>query len=221
MNSKIRRAIFAAILTIPFLVAQPVPQLHAASLTTEFNSNNGESGNMFDVVTLGGALTVTGFDLNLNTGSWNIEIYTRPGSWVGHNTSSAGWTLVDTIANVTSNGMNNHTFVDVTDFTLAALSTTGLYITTTAPSSLAMLYTDGTAVGNTAAQNSDLQILEGAGIAYPFSDEFEPRVWNGTIYYATGAATPLPAALPLFATGLGGLALLGWRRKKKAVALGA
>ena len=27
--------------------------------------------------------------------------------------------------------------------------------------------------------------------------------------------TPLPAALPLFATGLGGLRLLGWRRKRK------
>jgi hypothetical protein len=31
-------------------------------------------------------------------------------------------------------------------------------------------------------------------------------------------AAPLPAALPLFATGLGGLGLLGWRRKRKAVA---
>ena len=29
------------------------------------------------------------------------------------------------------------------------------------------------------------------------------------------AATPLPAALPLFASGLGGLGLLGWRRKRK------
>jgi hypothetical protein len=28
--------------------------------------------------------------------------------------------------------------------------------------------------------------------------------------------TPLPAALPLFATGLGGLGLLGWRRKRSA-----
>jgi hypothetical protein len=27
---------------------------------------------------------------------------------------------------------------------------------------------------------------------------------------------PLPAALPLFATGLGALGLLGWRRKRKA-----
>jgi hypothetical protein len=31
--------------------------------------------------------------------------------------------------------------------------------------------------------------------------------------------TPLPAALPLFATGLGGLGLLGWRRKRKAKAV--
>jgi hypothetical protein len=32
------------------------------------------------------------------------------------------------------------------------------------------------------------------------------------------AATPLPATLPLFAGGLGALALLGWRRKRKAQA---
>ena len=32
--------------------------------------------------------------------------------------------------------------------------------------------------------------------------------------------TPIPAALPLFATGLGGLGLLGWRRKRKAEAVG-
>ena len=39
---------------------------------------------------------------------------------------------------------------------------------------------------------------------------------------ATGTIdpTPLPAALPLFATGLGGLGLLGWRRKRKAQAVG-
>ena len=35
---------------------------------------------------------------------------------------------------------------------------------------------------------------------------------------ATPADTPLPAALPLFATGLGTLGLLGWRRKRKALA---
>ncbi|MGZ5835324.1 MAG: PEP-CTERM sorting domain-containing protein [Xanthobacteraceae bacterium] len=33
------------------------------------------------------------------------------------------------------------------------------------------------------------------------------------------SATPVPAALPLFATGLGALGFLGWRRKKKTAAL--
>jgi hypothetical protein len=35
------------------------------------------------------------------------------------------------------------------------------------------------------------------------------------------AATPLPAALPLFAGGLGALGLLGWSRKRKTAALAA
>jgi hypothetical protein len=34
----------------------------------------------------------------------------------------------------------------------------------------------------------------------------------------TVTPTPVPAALPLFATGLGALGLLGWRRKRKAQA---
>ena len=40
--------------------------------------------------------------------------------------------------------------------------------------------------------------------------------WDITIREAT--ATPLPAALPLFASGLGALSLLGWRRKRKQAA---
>ena len=35
----------------------------------------------------------------------------------------------------------------------------------------------------------------------------------------TPVATPLPAALPLFATGLGTIGLFGWRRKRKAQAV--
>ena len=41
---------------------------------------------------------------------------------------------------------------------------------------------------------------------------------GGPVTYEAAAETPLPAALPLFATGLGALGLLGWRRKRKQVA---
>ncbi len=43
-----------------------------------------------------------------------------------------------------------------------------------------------------------------------YSLVFSPGIVNGT---------PLPAALPLFATGIGALGLLGWRRKRKAQAV--
>jgi hypothetical protein len=45
---------------------------------------------------------------------------------------------------------------------------------------------------------------------------------SGVAQYAVGelapAPTPLPAALPLFATGLGAMGLFGWRRKRKNAA---
>ena len=41
---------------------------------------------------------------------------------------------------------------------------------------------------------------------------------SGFDYSPTAAATPRPAALPLFATGLGALGVLGWRRKRKTAA---
>ena len=39
---------------------------------------------------------------------------------------------------------------------------------------------------------------------------------SDTLVITNISTVPLPAALPLFATGLGALGLLGWRRKKKA-----
>jgi hypothetical protein len=50
-------------------------------------------------------------------------------------------------------------------------------------------------------------------------DDFSPVgsfAWKANF---ASVSTPIPAALPLFATGLGALGLLGWRRKLKARAV--
>ena len=53
-----------------------------------------------------------------------------------------------------------------------------------------------------------------AGGSVVLGDNTRPGTWT----QSSGVVTPLPAALPLFAGGLGALGLLGWRRKRKAQA---
>jgi hypothetical protein len=54
-----------------------------------------------------------------------------------------------------------------------------------------------------------------------FGQFFDLSVGASYRFLGTISPTPLPAALPLFATGLGALGLLGWRRKRKAAAIAA
>lgn len=67
-------------------------------------------------------------------------------------------------------------------------------------------------------------------VSLSLSPELGSAAWTGngsgqglTLVYdyipAVAATTPLPATLPLFATGLGALGLLGWRRKRKPLAV--
>jgi|HubBroStandDraft_6_1064221.scaffolds.fasta_scaffold146824_2 hypothetical protein len=186
----------------------------AESLTTMFNYNNDQSGNMFDVKTFGNSLTATSFDLNLNNGTWDIQVYMKSGTWVGFDNQPGAWTLVDSIANVGSNGPNTPTLLNIASLELPANSTTGLYITTTAPDTDAMLYTNGSAVGAVAASNSDLEILQGAGESYPFAETFIPRIWNGTINYNVAASTPEPASITLLVSGVFAVGGFGFYRRR-------
>ncbi|TPV59827.1 PEP-CTERM sorting domain-containing protein [Aestuariibacter sp. GS-14] len=183
-------------------------QAQASLISTTFASNNGQAGNMFDVVNLIGDVTVTGLDLNLDNGTHTIEVYTKSGSYSGFETTSGAWSLIGSSA-VVSSGANVATFFDVADFVLSGFTTTALYITA---NNTVMNYTNGTSVGSVYADNGELQILQGVGKGYLFDSTFSPRIWNGTIYYQQGTISsestpaPAPAALMLLALGLVGIA---------------
>ena len=57
----------------------------------------------------------------------------------------------------------------------------------------------------------------GYTVANPAEDYFYTNQLNGSVTVTpVVSSTPLPAALPLFATGLGAMGFFGWRRKRKA-----
>lgn len=64
--------------------------------------------------------------------------------------------------------------------------------------------------------------ISGVGVAAEYYDSQRGVLTNvsGPYQMQVGgtsvSATPLPAALPLFATGLGAMGLLGWRKRRKA-----
>ena len=67
----------------------------------------------------------------------------------------------------------------------------------------------------TSRQGGEAPVIQIAALA----DTVECTLGNGgQLCVTTPAPTPLPAALPLFATGLGALGLFGWRRKRRAQA---
>ena len=64
-------------------------------------------------------------------------------------------------------------------------------------------------------------ILDGGSefIADRFGEATDHKVVSLSATFVPVSQVPLPAALPLFATGLGVLGLLGWRRKRKRIAV--
>ncbi len=134
-------------------------------------------GNMFDI-TAAKNLVVDGFDLNLGTTTAaSAKVYYRPGTYVGFESSNAGWILLDSV-NLIQNGVDNYARLDLTKpLTIADGQTMGIYICT----SVGVYYTDGNGTNETVS-NDDLTCHFGNGGGF-FSVVNTPRVWNGRIYY--------------------------------------
>ena len=81
---------------------------------------------------------------------------------------------------------------------------------------------------NSLPANANVNIISFSPFDFQFISGFSGGVWCAAVscsgdfgvngQWSVAPAVPLPAALPLFATGLCALGVLGWRRKRRAAA---
>jgi hypothetical protein len=147
------------------------------SLPTLYAGGNTFLGAMFDIQAIN-QITIDSFYINAQS-SDTVEVWYRPGSYIGHTTSSAGWTLMGKHA-VISAGSGNPTPLPVGGLTIPAGQTYGIYVTFKTGYT-ALNYTNGNG-SNQNYQNSDLVFTSGHAGGY-FSATSSPRVFNGTIHY--------------------------------------
>jgi PKD repeat protein len=175
--------------TIPVTPLMSCPSSN--NLVTLYAQNNGQRGIMFDITAIN-CVQIKCFEANFDPGTTNVEIWTRPGTHVGFQNSSVGWTLIGTANNVVGAGANLPTAIPISvNITINAAATQAFYITRTTTGGPIMDYTNGVAVGNVYASDANIQVKEGTGKDYPFAASFSPRDFNGTIYYDAGGSIGL------------------------------
>lgn len=162
----------------------------AAPLTTTFSSNNGFAGNMFNITAGGDDINVTGWDWNFTGGgTQTVEVYYRAGGYQGFETNAGAWTLLGT-ASVTSAGLNNPTNIPIGGLLIPAGQTFGIYFNLASYPSGTVRYTNG----NINVSNADISIAAGIGRGNPaFTGSiFNPRSWNGSVYYEVCQGNAVP-----------------------------
>lgn len=201
MKSKLLPVAFFAILA----------QAHAQTLTTA-PSNNGSGGIFMDLTNVSLPVNILSFETPF-TGTVgtavSVEVYTRPGTYVGFTGSNAGWTLTQTIDTVRAGSTVNSLIFLTTPILISGL--TGVYLHCIT-SGGGIRYT-GTSASppQTNWSNSDLELVSAHARTgnIPFGgSEFTPRCFSGNVNYAV---VPEPTTITALAFGV--LLLLKRRAK--------
>ena len=160
-------------------------------LTTTFAGGNGSTGNMFDI-TAYSTITIDSFYTNVSS-TGTMEVWYRPGTYIGYTSTQAGWTLLGS-ANVVNPGTNIPALLPVGGLEIPAGETYGIYVTFVTGS---VAYTNGNGTNQVYEDNN--MKLEGAYGGSYFNLTNTPRIWNGTVFYTAGtpgcesALTPVNA----------------------------
>lgn len=195
------------------LVAVPMAS-QALVLNANQTSNNGSGGIFMNLTPTTADLLVHRFDTMFSSSAGSavqIQVYTRPGTYIGFQGSNAGWTLHET-ASATSAGISTMAGITLTNsIYLTAGQTMGVYIhSITTGGGIRYFGTGTTSV--TDFSNADLALHSAhsrtGAVAFGGS-MFTPRALTGNVHYTV---VPEPATMAIMGLGLAALA----RRRRRA-----
>ncbi len=158
-------------------------QVACDSLVTILVGGNVQRGNMFDIVATN-QITISHFD-GVPLATTDFAIYYRPGTYVGHESSSAGWILAGTASGVVPQSLLTPIPINM-NVTMNAGETYGWYITSTINGANISMKV-GSLIGDLAVSDANVSIMQGCSADYPFMG-FAPlvRVFLGQVHYCTG-----------------------------------
>jgi hypothetical protein len=184
----------------------------SADILSTLPPNNGSGGTYFNLTASGSnPLTFDGFatyfaSATVGTAA-TIEVWSRPGSYVGFEGSSAGWTLIDTVTGFAAGTtvLSNQIFLN-NPVAIGQGDTTGFYLHSTTTGN--GLRYQGTGTTSTSTFSDANLTFFGAhartGIV-PFAGSlFTPRAFSGDIIYT---AIPEPGCAVLLCLGALGASL--------------
>ncbi|HET9484794.1 MAG TPA: hypothetical protein VFO79_12620, partial [Xanthomonadales bacterium] len=174
-----------------------------AELLSPIVANNGDEGNMFDVVATQ-TITITSFETHATqAGMTEYEIWTKLGTFVGAEADRDQWTRVGTATfELSAQGAFSPIPIPI-NITINAGQRRAFYLTNKI---LNNRYHNGTSVGAVLTSTPELTLHEGAGVNWGtngFGAANTPRAWEGKIHYKSGGGASLATTMAGTLTGSG------------------
>lgn len=198
------------------IVASPLAA-NAVVLNANATANNGSGGVFMDMTAAANNLSVFQIDTMFSSAAGtgvSIEVYTRPGTYVGFQASNVGWTLLETASAISNGTTTNAAIVLNNTIGIGAGQTVGVYLHAITAGGGIRYFGTGT-TSNTNFNDSDLSLFTAhsrTGAVAFAGTMFTPRALTGAVHYNV---TPVPEPATMAALGLGAVALLRRRRSAK------